>query len=140
MFEIQIRMVTVPREDIDADRALFIFLTSIGYIRYDENDFESAKNNAGFRLFKAFLENSEKFWSADELMAYLGTSRPTLYRYLNKLKSLDILEEKQEGMGKRYRIRYGNLIRAWNFVEANVDIAMDNYRKIVEHLTRLMEG
>ncbi len=140
MFEIQIKIVSVPEEEKNADRVLFTFLTSIGYIRYDDNDFESAKNNAGFRLFKAFLENPEKYWSADELIAYLGTSRPTLYRYLNKLKSLDLLEEKQEGMGKRYRIRYGNLARAWNFVEANVDIAMDNYRKIVKHLTRLMEG
>ena len=34
-------------------------------------------------------------------MAYLKTSRTTLYRHLNKLKAMDILEEIQEGKTKK---------------------------------------
>jgi hypothetical protein len=40
---------------------------------------------------------------------------------------------------KGYRIRYGNLSKAWNFVESNVEIAMENYRKTVDHLTKLAD-
>ncbi len=140
MFEIHIKMLPSMEGEENADRLLFIFLTAIGYIRYEEENYRSAVNNVGFRLFKALLKHPNKYWNADELIAYLNTTRPTLYRYLNKLKSLDIVEELQEGMTKRYRMRYGNLSKAWNFVEANVDIAMDNYRKIVEKISSLMEG
>ena len=139
MFEIRVKMLPSMEGEGDLNRILFIFLTAIGYIRYDEN-YRSAIQNTGFRLFKAFLEHPDKYWNIDELIAYLNTTRPTLYRYLNKLKSLDLVEESQEGMTKRYRIRYGDLSKAWNFVEANVDIAMDNYRKIVEKISELVEG
>ena len=140
MFEIHIKMLPSMEGERNIDKILFVFLTSMGYIRYDDENYQSAVKNVGFRLFKALLEHKDKYWSADELIAYLNTTRPTLYRYLNKLKSLDLIEEMQEGMMKRYRIRYGNLSKAWNFVEANVDIAMDNYRKIVERISKLMEG
>ena len=139
MFEIHIKMLSPFEGEKDLDRTLFVLLTSIGYIRYEDENYQSAVNNAGFRLFKALLEHGGKYWSADELIAYLNTTRPTLYRYLNKLKSLDLIEELQEGMNKRYRIRYGNLSKAWNFVEANINIAMENYRKIVEKISQLME-
>ena len=74
----------------------------------------------------------------------LGTSKPTVYRHLNKLKSLDLLEEIQsidestKKAKKAYRLRYGDLKKAWNFVEAHVKVAMENYGKTVEHLQNLM--
>ena len=90
-----------------------------------------------------FLLRPEKMSTADELVATLDTTRPTLYRHLNKLKALDILEEagaEDDASGRKaYRIRYGNLAKAWNFVEANVKIAMENYRKSVDHLQALGE-
>jgi hypothetical protein len=70
-------------------------------------------------------------------MAYLRTSRTTLYRHLNKLKSMDILEEVQEGKTKKYRLRSGDLMKAWNWVEVNTKLALDNYRKTVEQISRL---
>ncbi len=142
MFEIQVKMVSPMTHDMDVDRVLASFLASIGYIKpaLGEN-VEEARNSVGFRLFKeCFLQYPDKLWSVDELITYLNTSRPTLYRYLNKLKALDLLEEQHEGISKRYRMRYGDLKKAWNFVEANVNIAMDNYRKTVEHITKIMEG
>ena len=40
---------------------------------------------------------------------------------------------------KAYRLRYGNLSKAWNFVDAHLEVAIDNYRKTVDHLQNLME-
>ncbi len=79
----------------------------------------------------------------EELAAYLNTTKPTIYRHLNKLKAIDILEEvevERDGSMKRgYRIRYGDLRKAWSFTEANVEMAMQNYRQTVEHFQRLIE-
>ena len=56
---------------------------------------------------------------------------------------MDLLEEGKEGEGtavrKTYRLRYGNLEKAWSFVEAHVKVAMENYGETVSHLQRLLE-
>ncbi len=142
MFEIQVKMISPITSETDLDRALVYFLSSIGYIKYqDDRDFEDAKSSVGYRLFKdCFLIHPKKMWSVDELLNCLQTSRPTLYRHLNKLKNYDILEEEHDGIAKKYRLRFGNLSRAWSFVEANVKMAMENYRTMAEHISKLAEG
>jgi len=65
-----------------------------------------------------------------------------VYRHINKLKGFDVLEEmnveQTDGSSRKgYRIRYGNLSKAWNFTEAHVQVAMENYRKTVDHLQEL---
>ena len=73
-------------------------------------------------------------------MSYLKTSRTTLYRHLNKLKSLDILEETQEGKTKKYRIRSGDLLKAWGWVEVNLKIALEGYKKNAERIAYLLNN
>jgi len=78
----------------------------------------------------------------EDLAVALGTTKATIYRHINKLKGFDILEEMtvedSEGKPRKgYRIRYGNLSKAWNFTEAHVNVAMENYRKTVDHLQEL---
>jgi predicted transcriptional regulator len=114
------------------------FLTQIGYL---------APNSDGeipFRLFyDCFLSNPDKPWHVEEMEAALATSRPTVYRHLNKLKGIDLLEE--VGIDdpltgqtrKAYRLRYANLAKAWQFVEAHLRVAIENYGRTVEHLSRL---
>ncbi|MCD6370379.1 MAG: helix-turn-helix transcriptional regulator [Thermoplasmata archaeon] len=141
MFEMNINIVNPMKHEKNIDYVLLTFLSSIGYLpRIDpQRDFETAIKSVPYILFKeCFLEYGERWWSVDELLAYLKTTRPTLYRHLNKLKSLDILEERQEGMSKRYRLRYGDLSKAWTFVEANVNLAMQNYRIMVDHISSLI--
>ena len=81
----------------------------------------------------------------DEIAVELKTSKPTVYRHLNKLKGFDILEEIQvfddvsKQNKKAYRMRYGNFQKAWNFVEAHLKVAIENYSKTVEHLQKLIE-
>jgi hypothetical protein len=36
-------------------------------------------------------------------------------------------------------LRYGNLEKAWNFVEAHIKVAVENYSKTVEHLQKLID-
>jgi hypothetical protein len=36
-------------------------------------------------------------------------------------------------------MRYGNFQKAWNFVEAHIKVAVENYGKTVEHLQTLLE-
>ncbi|MCL4329743.1 MAG: helix-turn-helix domain-containing protein [Candidatus Thermoplasmatota archaeon] len=127
----------------DLDRNIAYFLSDIGYIPRlrPDTDMSSIVSSAYFRLFKdCFLMNAERRWSGEELMAYLRTSRTTLYRHLNKLKSLDILEETQEGKTKRYRLRSGDILRAWGWVEVNLKIALEAYRKNVERIASLLPG
>lgn len=114
------------------------FLTQIGYL---------APNSDGeipFRLFyDCFLINPDRPWHVEELEATLSTSRPTVYRHLNKLKGIDLLEEVAvddpvTGQARKaYRLRYANLAKAWQFVEAHLRVAIENYGRTVEHLSRI---
>lgn len=129
----------------DLDQVAIQLLRQVGYLDRGADDEENVRKSVAYRLVRdCFLLRPEKTWTAEELITMLETTRPTLYRHLNKLKALDLLEESTAaddpaGARKAYRIRYGNLSKAWNFVEANVKIAMENYRKSVDHLHALAE-
>lgn len=129
----------------DLDQVTLTMLRQVGYLDRGADDEASIRKGVAFRLVRdAFLLRPDKAWTAEELITMLDTSRPTLYRHLNKLKAMDLLEESSldeaDGGGRKaYRIRYGNLAKAWNFVEANVKIAMENYRKSIDHLQALAE-
>ena len=89
-----------------------------------------------------FMAFPTKAWSAEELAALLGTTKPTVYRHINKLKAMDLLETMEvdnDGQSRKgYRIRFGDLSKAWAFAESNVSMAMENYRKTVVHFQDLM--
>lgn len=129
----------------DVDIVAETFLIQIGYIPkgYDpKTDAVGIRDSVPYRLFMDhFMGNPNKAWAVEELAALLGTTKPTIYRHINKLKSLDLLEsldvEFDGAVRKGYRIRYGDLEKAWKFAEANVSMAMDNYRKTVEHFQTL---
>ena len=130
----------------DLDDVALAFLKQVGYLERGAEDVAAMRGSVAYRMFRdCFLLRPDKAWTAEELITTLETSRPTVYRHLNKLKSLDLLEESSiredpDGGGRKaYRIRYGNLAKAWNFVEANVKVAMENYRKSAEHLQQLCE-
>jgi len=116
------------------------FFEQIGYLS------KGADPTIPYKMFADFfIKHPTKAWFVEELSNELKTSKPTIYRHLNKLKGFDILEEirifddvtKQNK--KAYRLRYGNLQKAWNFVEAHVKVAVENYGKTVEHLQNLMD-
>jgi len=145
MFELQVVSNTplTPLDDID-DVSLQ-FLQMIGYLPkgYDpKTEAKDVQESVPYRMFtECFIKNMKRAWTVEDLAAKLKTTKPTIYRHLNKLKSIDILEEMEVDKGgerkKGYRIRYGDLSKAWNFTEANVEMAMDSYRKTIDHLQQL---
>lgn len=132
----------------DVDEVAITFLNQIGYFPkgYDpKTNAKSIRESVPYKLFMGcFMTRIDKPWQVEELATILKTSKPTVYRHINKLKSLDLLEEidiedpNAVQKKKAYRIRYGNLSKAWNFVETHVQVATENYRKTVDHLQNLM--
>ena len=147
MFELQVTSNTPLSSVDDVDVIAETFLIQIGYIPkgYDpKTSAVSLRDSVPYRLFMDYLmRNMNKAWTVEELAALLDTTKPTIYRHINKLKSLDLLEsmdvEFEGQMRKGYRIRYGDLSKAWSFTEANVNMAIENYRKTVAHFQSLIE-
>ncbi|MBS7383029.1 MAG: helix-turn-helix domain-containing protein [Methanomassiliicoccales archaeon] len=147
MFELQVVSNTPLSSVGDIDVVAETFLIQIGYIPKGYDPKTSAteiKDSVPYRLFMDyFMGNMSKAWTVEELAALLSTTKPTIYRHINKLKSLDILEsmdvEFDGQVRKGYRIRFGDLAKAWNFTEANVNMAMENYRKTVTHFQAMID-
>ena len=138
VFELQVKKNTPLTGENDSKIVAETFLKLIGYMSDGEK-----MDSIPFRLFACFLFHPQKEWMVDELTIELKTTKATVYRHLNKIKALDILEEGKIDEGKKakktYRLRYGNLTKAWNFVEAHVKLAMNNYGETVNHLQKLVE-
>lgn len=146
-FEIALRYSTPLTPISDLDEVLREFLRMVGYLAEGEEGRGSegpVAQSLAYRLVRdCLLRDPSRAWYVDELTAVLKTSKPTIYRHLNKLKSLDLLEEvggAADGKGRKgYRLRYGNLARAWDFTEANAQNALKRYRETVNHLQTLIE-
>ncbi len=146
LFEMQVVSNTPLVGISDPDIVAETFLTQIGYLPkgYDpRTNASGVKESVPYRLFMDyFMSFPSKAWSAEELAALLETTKPTIYRHINKLKALDILEtvdvECDGQKRKGYRIRFGDLSKAWAFAESNVKMAMENYRMTVAHFQELM--
>jgi predicted transcriptional regulator len=139
-FEIKVVSNTPLIGEGDPEQVAKQFFEQIGYISKGSNP------NIPFKIFNEFfLKHPAKAWYVEEISDKLNTSKPTVYRHLNKLKGFDILEEihvfdeNSQQNKKAYRLRYGNLEKAWNFVEAHIKVAIENYSKTVEHLQKLID-
>ena len=139
-FEMQVVSNTPLIGEENADEVAKKFFEQIGYLS------KGSDPDIPFKIFNDFfLKHPTKAWYVDEISVKLKTSRPTVYRHLNKLKGFDILEEVHivdettQQNKKAYRLRYGNIQKAWNFVEAHLKVAIENYGKTVEHLQKLID-
>jgi len=147
LFELQIVSNTPMNGVTDVNVVAETFLVQIGYLPkgYDpKTSAVTVRDSVPYRLFmEHFMKYPSKVWTVEELAVLLGTTKPTIYRHINKLKSMDILEamdvEYDGQMRKGYRIRFGDLVKAWSFAEANVNMAMENYHKTVVHFQELMQ-
>ena len=98
-------------------------------------------------FFDCFLLHPTKDWTVEELAATCETTMPSIYRHLNKLKDLDLVEDLYIGepgpdgdRRRAFRLRYGDLGKAWTFAEAHFQLAITNYRKSVDHLEELLKA
>lgn len=126
------------------DDVLPTFLEDIDYLSDQGPIEEDPRKGIAYRLVKeCLLDRPNKFWDVDEVRTKLRTTRPTVYRHLNKLEAMGLTERKQVGKTvppkKAHRIRYGSLRRAWSFTEEYAKVAMDNYKQTVLHLDELVQ-
>jgi predicted transcriptional regulator len=145
-FELPLRYSTPLTPIDDLDEVLTEFLRLVGYLPPAEDGRTGEgpiAETLAYRLVRdCLLKDPSRPWYGEELAAVLKTTKPTIYRHLNKLKALDLLEEvgASEGKGRKgYRLRYGNLARAWDFTEANAQNALRRYRETVNHLQGLLD-
>lgn len=147
-FELTLRASTPLTPLPSLEEVLPEFLRQIGYLPEGPDGRSGdgpVKETIAYRLVReCLLKDPNKAWYPDELFASLGAAKASVYRHLNKLKSLDLLEEVDgagDGKGRKaYRLRYGNLARAWDFTEANAQNSLRRYRETVDHLQGLIEG
>ncbi|HTP56642.1 MAG TPA: winged helix-turn-helix domain-containing protein [Thermoplasmata archaeon] len=146
-FELALRYSTPLTPIPDLEEVLREFLRMVGYLPEGEEgrgaEGPTAQSLAYRLVRQCLLRDPARPWYADELADVLGTSKPTIYRHINKLKALDLLEEvggAADGKGRKgYRLRYGNLAKAWDFTEANAQNALRRYRETVNHLQTLID-
>jgi len=136
-----------PKVSNNLEEILEDFLLDIGYLSGRKSE-EELYESAPFRLWTdCFLEKPEKFRTMDELAVILDTTKPTVYRHLNKLKALQLLEEKEltiedngEVTKKGYRLRQGNLLKAWHITELTLESNLKRYRETIERINSLSSG
>lgn len=146
-FELVLRYTTPLTPISDVDEVLTEFLRMVGYLPEGEDRRAGegpVDQSLAYRLLReCLLKDPARPWYAEELSAMLKTSKPTVYRHINRLKSLDLLEEvggAADGKGRKgYRIRYGSVARAWDHTEANANNALRRYRDTVNHLQTLLD-
>jgi len=143
-FQIELNSASIPLGD-DLESQVISFLMRIGYISENKTR-EAIIKSVPFRLFMdCFLRRRNKHWEIDELESFLGATRATVYRHLNKLKSMDIIEENpfnspETGyIHKGYRLRFSKLSRAWMFVEEHMKMTMKQYRKAVDSIQETLD-
>jgi len=144
-FELNVVSNTPLTPLTDIEEISLILLNQIGYFPkgYEpHSDASTIRESIPYRLFvECFLARPDKGWLVEDLATELDTTKATVYRHINKLKGFDIIEdiavETKGGKKKGYRIRYGDLSKAWNFTEAHVEMAMKSYRQTVDHLQSL---
>ncbi len=136
-----------PKVSNNLEEILEDFLLDIGYLSGRKSE-DELYDSPPFRLWTdCFLEKPEKFRTMDELAIILDTTKPTVYRHLNKLKALELIEEKEltiEDDGKvtkkGYRLRQGDLMKAWHITELTIKSNIKRYRETIERINSLSSG
>ena len=137
-FEIIVKDSIPIESEKNIEKAVSVFLTEIGYLTKGKD------REIPLKMFlECFVKRPDKQWTVDDISFKLEISKPTVYRHLKKLKNMDLLEESlintENAKKKTYRLRHSNLSKAWNFTDAHAKIALENYRKTIEHIQKLVE-
>ena len=140
-FEMQVVSHSPLTSETDPARLAKELFAMIGYTAR-----KGPAHGISFRVFyDCFLLHPTKQWTIEELAATCDTTLPSIYRHINQLKELDLIEDLYIGEAgpdgdrlRAFRLRYGDFSKAWNFCEAHFELAVQNYRKSVDHLEELL--
>jgi hypothetical protein len=151
-FEMQVVSHAPLTGERDPERVAKLLFSMIGYTARKGPD-----HGISFKLFyECFLLHPTKEWTVEELAVACGTTMPSIYRHLNKLKDYDLVEDlfierpvpdapeagpdtEVVDRKRAFRLRYGDFAKAWTFAEAHFHLAIENYRRSVDHLETLLK-
>ena len=89
-------------------------------------------------LDECFFQRPDRPWTAEEIAAWIETTRPTAYRHLNRLISLGLIERCRATDGgpptSAFHLRLGSLKKGWQKIETQTELVLDKYKKTITKL------
>ena len=89
-------------------------------------------------LDECFFQRPDRAWTAEEIAAWIETTKPTAYRHLNRLISLGLIERCRASDGgpptSAFHLRFGSLKKGWHKIETQTEIILDKYKKTIKKL------
>ena len=89
-------------------------------------------------LDECFFQRPDRAWTAEEIAAWIETTRPTAYRHLNRLISLGLIERCRAADGgpptSAFHLRFGSLKKGWQKIEIQTELVLDKYKKTIADL------
>ena len=87
---------------------------------------------------ECFFQRPDRAWTAEEIAAWIETTRPTAYRHLNRLITLGLIERCRAADGgpptSAFHLRKGSLKRGWQKIETQTELILDKYKKTIKQL------
>ena len=92
---------------------------------------------------ECFLQRPDRAWTAEEVAAWIETTRPTAYRHLNKLISLGLIERCRAADGgpptSAFHLRKGSLKKGWQKIETEIELILEQYKKTIKQISETNE-
>ena len=140
IFEIKLREVRID-ENTTYETDLGILGRGIGLL---SNHHSPYNESMPYKIIdECFLQRPDRAWTAEEVAAWIETTRPTAYRHLNKLISLGLIERCRAADGgpptSAFHLRRGSLKKAWQKIETEIELILDQYKKIIKQISETNE-
>ena len=140
IFEISLREIK-RQEDSNYENELGILGRGIGLL---SNHHYPYNESMPYKIIdECFLQRPDRAWTAEEVAAWIETTRPTAYRHLNKLISLGLIERCRAADGgpptSAFHLRKGSLQKGWQKIETEIEIILDQYKKIIKQISETNE-
>ena len=135
-FEIELKEIKV-KENFDYESELCALGKGIGLFSNHHNPYNESMP---YKIIdECFFQRPDRAWTAEEISAWIETTRPTAYRHLNKLILLGLIERCRAMDGgpptSAFHLKYGSLKKAWRKIETQIEVALEKYRKTIKSLT-----
>ncbi len=140
IFEINLREVRVE-EDSTYEDNLGILGRGIGLL---SNHHYPYNESMPYKIIdECFLQRPDRAWTAEEVAAWIETTRPTAYRHLNKLISLGLIERCRAADGgpptSAFHLRKGSLMKGWQKIETEIELILEQYKKTIKQISETNE-
>ena len=140
IFEINLREIRVG-EDSTYEENLGILGRGIGLL---SNHHYPYNESMPYKIIdECFLQRPDRAWTAEEVAAWIETTRPTAYRHLNKLISLGLIERCRAADGgpptSAFHLRKGSLKKGWQKIETEIELILEQYKKTIKQISETNE-